>query len=244
MRRTTGTSGTPSTSGSVSGGAWTVDRAVRVLATACVRESRPLPAVVALTLAPEHVLLHLASPDEWAPPSWTVADQGRTWWIDLAEVPDAPVGHDIVEPFPRLVSLGVTGAGRVLLNLAAADGLISVEGDATRAYTLVQTWAARLVSSPWSGGVQVVQVGFASDDSFADLADAAAALNDPAGGVLILAEPPRNRDLEYVTWLAGEPHRGWSIVVLGAENARWRLTVDASGKVESGLLDEPVRLRA
>jgi hypothetical protein len=227
-----------------SAGAWTVDRAVRALATACARESRAVPAVVALTLAPERVLLHLTSPDEWAPPAWSVADEGRTWWIDLGRAQSAPIDYGIAEPFPRLVSLGVTRAGRILLNLAAADGVISVEGDATRAYGLVQTWASRLTTSPWSAGVRVIQVGFASDESLAGLAEAASSLNNPEGGVLMLAEAPQNRDLEYVTWLAGERHRGWSIVVLGADDARWRLTVDAAGTVESGLLDEPVRLRA
>jgi hypothetical protein len=227
-----------------SAGAWTVDRAVRALATACARESRAVPEVVALTLAPEHLRLHLGAPDEWAPPGWSVADEGRTWWIELGKVQSAPIDHDIAEPFPRLVSLGVTGAGRILLNLAAADGVISVEGDATRAYGLVQAWASRLTTSPWSGGVRVIRVGFASEESLANLAGAASSLNDPDGGVLMLAEPPQNRDLEYVTWLARERHRGWSIVVLRADDARWRLTVDPSGSVETGLLDEPVRLRA
>jgi hypothetical protein len=203
-----------------------------------------VPAVVALTLTPEHILLHLTSPDEGAPSGWSVTDQGRTWWIELGQVRAAPIDRGLAEPFPRLVSLGVSGTGRLLLNLAAADGVISVEGDPARAYGLVQTWASRLATSPWSGGVRVVQVGFASEESLAGLADAASALNDPDGGVLVLAETPRNRDLEYITWLAGERHRGWSIVILGADDARWRLTVDGSGTVESGLLDEPVRLRA
>jgi hypothetical protein len=203
-----------------------------------------VPAVVALTLGPEHVLLHLAAPDDWTPPGWSIADDGRTWWIELGQVQSAPIDHGTPEPFPRLVSLGVTPAGRILLNLAAADGVISVEGDATRAYALVQTWASRLTTSPWSGGVRVVQIGFPTEESLASLAEAASDLNDPDGGVLVLAEPPRNRDLEYVTWLAGERHRGWSIVVLGADDAGWRLTVDAAGTVETGLLDEPVRLRA
>jgi hypothetical protein len=240
MSRTVGTAA-PSYE---TGGAWTVDRAVRALASACARQSRAVPAAVALTLTPEHLLLHLSSPDAWAPPSWSVTDEGRTWWIGLAEAQAAPIDYGIAEPFPRLVSLGVTEAGRVLLNLAAADGVISVEGDPTRAYGLAQTWASRLTTSPWSGGVRVVQIGFASEESRPGLAEAAAELNDPDGGVLMLAESPQNRDLEYITWLAGETHRGWSIVVLGADDARWRLTIDASGKVESGLLDEPVRLRA
>jgi hypothetical protein len=233
MRRT---AGVPAPSYE-SGGAWTVDRAARALATACARESRPVPAVVALTLAPEHVRLHLASPDDGAPPSWSVADEGRTWWTDLATVQNAPIDHDVAEPFPRLVSLGVTGAGRILLNLGAADGIIGVEGDPGRANGLLQAWASRLTTSPWSADVLVVQT------EPAGLPAAADALNEPGGGVLILTEPPENRDLEYVTWLAGEQHRGWSVVVLGAGDARWRLTVDGSGNVESGLLDEPVRLR-
>jgi hypothetical protein len=213
-------------------GAWTVDRAARALATACARRSRAVPEAVALTLAPERIVAHLTSPDEDAPPGWSVADDGRSWWIPLREVHGAPVDRGVAEPFPRLVSLGVNGSGRILLNLGAADGLISVEGDAGRAYGLVQAWASRLATSPWSAGVPVV------------VAETPGALNEPGGGVLILTRRPENRDLEYVTWLARERHRGWSVVVLGADDARWRLTVDASGKVETGLLDEPVRLRA
>jgi hypothetical protein len=225
-------------------GAWTVDRAARAVATACAREPRTVPPVVAVTLTPERVALHLTSPDAGAPAGWSVADDGRTWWIDLRQVPDLPIEHGVTEPFPRLVSLGVNGAGRTLLNLAEADGVISVEGDAARVRGLLETWATRLTTSPWSAGVRVVPVGFGTPESRSGLAEAATLMNEPDGGVLLLAETPHGRDLEYVTWLAGERHRNWSVVVPGADDARWRLTVDESGNVESGLLDEPVRLRA
>ena len=242
---------TPPTASWKASGAWTVDRAVRALATACVRQSRPVPAAAAVVLEPESVALRLATPDEAPPPGWSVDEQGRTWRMALRQLQDAPLDGTLPKPFPRLVSLGETSAGRVLLNLAQADGVISLEGDAARARRLARTWAARLVSSPWSAEIPVIRVGFDHDpaDRFTGvdvsyLGEAARILDGPDGGVLVFAEAPQGRDLDYVTWLAGEKSRTWTVVAVGAGDARWRLTVDSGGTVNTALLDEPARLRA
>jgi hypothetical protein len=246
----------PRTTSYESSGAWTVDRAVRALATACAQESRPLPAVGALVLGPESITVRLATPDEAPPSGWFAEDHGRTWAMTLDRLSYAPVDNTLPEPFPRLVSLGVTGAGRTLLNLAQADGVISLEGDPARVHGLARTWAARLTTSPWSAGIWVIRVGFAPDpaDGFtgmdvSSLAEASrlvqqTGLDGPDGGVLVLAEPPQGRDLEYVAWLVGDFRRRWSVVAIEAADARWRLTVDAAGTVQTGLLDETARLRA
>jgi hypothetical protein len=234
-----------------SSGAWTVDRAVRALATACAQQARPLPAVGALVLGPESIMVRLATPDEAPPPGWFADDQGRTWAMTLDRLAYAPIDGTLPEPYPRLVSLGVTGAGRMLLNLAQADGLISLEGDPGRTHGLARTWAARLTTSPWSTGIWVIRVGFEHDpaEQFTGMAvsyldEASRILDGPDGGVLVLAEAPQGRDLEYVNWLVGDFRRRWSVVAIGAADARWRLTVDPTGNVESGLLDETVLLRA
>jgi hypothetical protein len=239
----------PRTAAYESSGAWIVGRAVRALATACAQQSRPIPAVGALILGPESVVLRLATPDEAPPPGWSLDDQGRTWRMTLEQLQNAPVDSTIAEPFPRLVSLGDTSAGRVLLNLAQADGVISLEGDAGRARYLARTWASRLTTSPWSAGIPVVRVGFDHDpaDGFTGveasrLEEATGVLDGSDGGVLVFAEAPHGRDLDYVTWLVGE--KGWSVVAVEARDARWRLRVDSAGTVESGLLDEPALLRA
>jgi hypothetical protein len=234
-----------------SSGAWTVDRAVRALATACAQQSRPVPALGALILGPESVQLRLVTPDEAPPPGWSAGDQGRTWRMALDLLPNVPMDNALPAPYPRLVSLGVTGAGRMLLNLAEADGLISLEGDPVRVRDLARTWASRLTTSPWSAGIWVIRVGFDQDpaEQFTGvdvpyLAEATRILDGPDGGVVVLAEAPHGRDLEYVTWLIGDKRRRWSVVAIEAGDARWRLTVDPAGIVETGLLDEPARLRA
>jgi hypothetical protein len=232
-----------------SSGAWTVDRAVRALATACAQRSRPVPALGALVLGPESVQLRLVTPDEAPPPGWTAEDQGRTWRMALDRLASAPMNDALAAPYPRLVSLGVTGDGRMLLNLAEADGLVSLEGDPARVRDLARTWASRLTTSPWSAGIWVIRVGFEPDPAFAgvdvpDLGEAARILDGPDSGVVVMAEAPHDRDLEYVTWLIGDKRRRWSVVAIEAADARWRLTVDSAGTVETGLLDEPARLRA
>lgn len=232
-----------------SSGAWTVGRAARALATACAREPRPLPAVGAVVLGPQSVLFRLTTPDVEPPPGWSFDDAGRTWWTTLEQVNRAPVDGGLPEPFPRLVSLGTIGAGRMLLNLEQADGLIGLDGDPGRIHELARTWALRLTASPWSSGLRVVRVGFGPEPApgfagldVSHLAEAIRLLEQPGSGVLILAGDPRGRDLEYVEWLTGD--RRWSVVAIGAVHPRWRLTVDAAGTITSALLDEPALLRA
>lgn len=49
-------------------GLWTVDRVVRVLATACDRENRGVPVAHVIVVGPDTVRLHLKTPDERPPP--------------------------------------------------------------------------------------------------------------------------------------------------------------------------------
>jgi hypothetical protein len=234
-----------------SSGAWTIGRAARALATACARGPRPLPAVGAVVLGPQSVLFHLTTPDEKPPPGWSFDDAGRTWWTTLEQVTRAPVDGGLPEPFPRLVSLGTTGAGRMLLNLERADGVISLDGHPGRIHELARTWALRLTASPWSSGLRVVRVGFGPEPGrgfagldVAHLAEATRLLEGPDSGVLILAQNPQGRDRDYVDWLTGDRRRRWSVVAIEATHARWRLTVDVGGTITSALLDEPALLRA
>ena len=141
-------------------GAWAVDRAVRALATGCAEARRFAPPAGALVLGPESVKLRLTTPDEAAPPGWTVADQGRTWLSSLDWLRAAAVDDRIPEPYPQLVSAGMIEEGRLLLNLAQANGLISVEGDPMMARSLIRSWSRRLTTSPWAAGTRVVRVGF------------------------------------------------------------------------------------
>jgi hypothetical protein len=229
-------------------GAWTVDHAVRVLATGCAGRQRPVPPVGAVVLGAESVTVRLTTPDEAPPPGWTVADDGRTWVSPLTWLRTVAPDDRIREPYPLLVSAGTVGEGRLLVNLAEAYGLISIEGDLELARSLMRSWSRRLTTSPWSAGATVIRVGFPSDPGFTGwdvsrLSVAVGVLDEsPDGGVLFFAERPLGRDLYQVEKLLSEPDRRWSVVAVNAGEATWRFTVRVDGTVDTGLLAETVRL--
>jgi hypothetical protein len=225
-------------------GLWTVDRAVRVLTTSCDREQRGAPMAHAVVVGADTVSFHLRTPDEPAPAGWTTTNDGRIWQAQLRWLQGANVAEALPDPYPRLVPLGTSGEGFVLLNLGQAGGVIGLEGDARQARALALDWARDLATSPWSRDVLVVRVGFRDDPAgpaAATFRDAEAALAGEAGGVLVLAGMPGGRDRERVHALAEDPAGQWSVVVVGrVDNPRWRFTVDAAGLVDTGLFSGPV----
>ena len=147
------------------------------------------------------------------------------------------------------MAVGVIDDGRLLLNLGQANGIISLEGDSRLVRRLLHTWSRRLSTSPWSAGIRVIRVGLEPDPHFAGwdvsrLAEAAPVLDEPEGGVLLLAERPQWGDLYSVNRLLAEPARRWAVVTAGADDASWRFLVDMSGTIDTGLLAETVRPRS
>jgi hypothetical protein len=231
--------------------AWTIDRGLRTLATACAQAGRSLPGVAAVVVGTEAITLHLGAPDERPPGGWAAENQGRTWSAPLRLLQSAPVDDDLPAPFPRLVSAGDSDQGRVLLNLAEARGVISLEGDGRLAKPLAADWARELSGSPWSRGITVLRIGFGSSgdedqpgvEQASDLDAATEVLDEAEAGVLLLGQAPGGRDLARVVALAALPDGRWSVVVVGApKTASWRLVADASGTLDTGLLGQPVRL--
>ncbi|TSB32825.1 RICIN domain-containing protein [Streptomyces benahoarensis] len=229
-------------------GMWTVDRAMRVMATACARENREVPEAQAVLVGADTVRFLLRSPDERPPAGWTADPDARAWTAQLRGIQTAEVEESVREPYPQLVSLGSSSAGFALLNLGDSGGIIALEGDSRRARALVQEWTRELTTNPWSRGVQVVRVGFKPGTAdpigtteVQSLEDAAAAMSQPAGGVLILASMPGGRDKERVRYLADHPRTPWAVVVLGrGDRPRWRFTLDSRGLIDTRLLPEPV----
>ncbi|BEL03705.1 hypothetical protein Q0Z83_018960 [Actinoplanes sichuanensis] len=231
--------------------AWAVDRAARALATACAQQGRSVPDTIAVVLGPEAITVRLATPDEAAPAGWLVSDAGRVWSSTVGEVQRAVVDNSLPAPFAQLVPIGLTGTGQVLLNLAQSGGVVSVEGDADRVVELTRAWSVRLARSPWASGLKVVRVGFELDpaerftgveaQSVADVARIAE--TNPGGGVLFLATPPRGQELVTVNGLLDTPGRLWSAVVVKADEATWRVSIDAAGTVQTGLLPQRTSLR-
>jgi hypothetical protein len=230
--------------------AWTIDRVLRTLATACAQNSRPLPGVAAVVVGTDTITLRLARPDEQPPQGWSAEHQGRSWSAPLRLLQSAPVDDALPAPYPRLVSTGDTDQGRVLLNLAEAHGMISLEGDSRLTKPLVADWVRELAGSPWSRGTTVLRIGFGSGgeelpgvEDAPSIEAAAATLDESDGGVLVLAHAPSGREPERISALAGAADGRWSVLVLGSpKNASWRLVADPAGTLDTGLLGEPVRL--
>jgi hypothetical protein len=233
-------------------GAWAIDRVLRSLATACHQAGRATPKINVVTVGPESVWLGLGSPDQSPPPGWSAEGRGRRWKATLRELQAAPADGSIASPCPRLVSLGDDSEGRVLLNLAQADGLISITGDDSASVALAHAWTRELATSPWSSEVTVVRAGFPADGPAAPnvievdhISAASELISDSQGGV-ILVRKPRSSDHEELTQLSQQPARPWSVIVVGdpSADARWRITLDANGRAESGILMGVVRIRA
>jgi hypothetical protein len=231
--------------------AWAVDRAAQALATACAQQGRAVPDAIAVVLGPESITVRLATPDESAPVGWTVADAGRVWSSTVSEVQRAVVDNSLPAPFAQLVPVGLTGSGQVLLNLSQSGGVISLDGDTDRVVELARAWSVRLARSPWANGLKVVRVGFELDPSERFSGVEAQSIGDvariaetnPGGGVLFLATPPRGHDLVTVNGLIDAPGRLWSAVVVKADEATWRVSIDAAGTVQTGLLPQRTSLR-
>ncbi|MCB5907530.1 RICIN domain-containing protein [Streptomyces pinistramenti] len=221
---------------------------MRVMATACARENREVPVAHAVIVGTDTVWFLLKTPDERPPAGWTADHDARAWYAQLRWVQTAEVTESLPEPYPQLVSIGNISNGFALLNLGKSGGIIALEGDSRRARGLVQDWTRELTTNPWSRGVQVVRVGFKPGTAdpigtteVQNLADAASALAQPTGGVLILASMPGGRDRERVHYLADHPKTPWSVVVLGrGDRPRWRFTIDSRGLIDTRLLPEPV----
>jgi hypothetical protein len=231
-----------------SSAAWTVDRSLRVLATACAQQNRPLPGVYAVVVGLDEIRLRLSAPDERPPSGWSVEQDGRTWTADLRRVQYAPVDDGPADPYPRLVTLGTTSDGRVLLNLAEAHGIVALTGDAAMQRRMAERWARELASNPWSRAVTVVRAGFGAAEPGPRTRDVPEveqlwdALGADAGGVVLVARAPGGRDLERLGELAGRVDPEWAVVVLGgAAAARWQLALQPDGALDTGFLPEPVR---
>jgi hypothetical protein len=138
---------------------WTVDRALRALATACHHSGRALPHLYTVTLDHDRIVLRLASSDGEAPEPWAVGDNGRSWEASLRSLQDASVDSEVSLPPLRLVTLGIAEGSRVLLDLGQATGVIRLDGAAPDLRALGLAWAAELAVSPWSDGVRVILSG-------------------------------------------------------------------------------------
>ncbi|MFJ4514260.1 BTAD domain-containing putative transcriptional regulator [Streptomyces sp. NPDC088816] len=139
-----------------------LDRSLRGLAAALAAESRPLPVVYAAWLTGGDLHLQLAQPAGKPPAPWQTG-QDETFWVlghaDAERYEDA----DTAAPFPGLVSLGTMDDSRLLLNLEAVPGIVSLSGRAADRAAVFASVAAELATDGWSDRMTVTLVGFGQD---------------------------------------------------------------------------------
>ncbi|WP_204078877.1 bacterial transcriptional activator domain-containing protein [Planotetraspora phitsanulokensis] len=140
-----------------------LDVGLRHLSKELAKQGRTPPTVFAAFLASTHLDLWIHPPEKEAPAPWAALDGGRIWRLtanDGHRLPDLP---DIFAPYPGLVSLGTSDAGRVLVDLEAAQGLINLRGRSHVVSAALAAMAVELATNRWSDHMRLVLVGFGEE---------------------------------------------------------------------------------
>lgn len=139
-----------------------LDRSLRGLAASLAQESRPLPVVYAAWLTGGDLHLQLAQPAGKPPAPWQLG-QDQTFWV-LAKNDAQNYGDsDTAAPYPGLVSLGTMDDSRLLLNLEAVPGIVSLSGREADRDAVFASVAAELATNGWSDRMTITLVGFGED---------------------------------------------------------------------------------
>lgn len=140
-----------------------LDLSLRGLATALAAESRPLPTVYAAWLGGNGDLhLQLAQPAGKPPTPWQLG-QDQTFWMLARADAEQYEEVDTAAPYPGLVSLGTMDDSRLLLNLEAVPGMVSLSGSAADRAGVFASVAAELATNGWSDRMTITLVGFGED---------------------------------------------------------------------------------
>ena len=138
--------------------AWTIDRALKALTTACDGEDIAFPGVYLVTVDAASVRVTVSKPSVKAPAGWTASSDGRTWSAQLAALQASDVRDTGGHSFAGLVMLGASDDGQVLLDLDQAAGPISVDGPKGAVDEIVEAWITELTTNPWSATVRVARI--------------------------------------------------------------------------------------
>jgi hypothetical protein len=136
-----------------------LDRALRSLSARLAALSRTLPTVYAAWLADDVLHLQLAWPDGEPPAPWRTGQDLTFWRLDRTALPaDAELSP--VAPYPGLASLGVLDGSRLLLNLEALPGIVTLSGAHADREAVLVSLAAELATNSWADRMTVTLVGF------------------------------------------------------------------------------------
>ncbi|MBV1935275.1 hypothetical protein KUF83_01695, partial [Streptomyces sp. BV286] len=140
-----------------------LDLSLRGLAASLAGESRPLPTVYAAWMSGNGDLhLQLAQPAGKPPAPWQLG-QDQTFWMLARADAERYEDVDTAAPYPGLVSLGTMDDSRLLLNLEAVPGIVSLSGREQDRAGVFASVAAELATNGWSDRMTITLVGFGED---------------------------------------------------------------------------------
>ncbi|MFF3845393.1 BTAD domain-containing putative transcriptional regulator [Streptomyces sp. NPDC002328] len=139
-----------------------LDRSLRGLAASLAAESRALPVVYAVWMTGGDLHLQLAQPSGKPPTPWQLG-QDQTFWVLSRSDAERYEDVDTAAPYPGLVSLGTMDYSRLLLNLEAVPGIVSLSGREADRAAVFASVAAELATNGWSDRMTITLVGFGED---------------------------------------------------------------------------------
>jgi len=142
-----------------------LDGGLRYLSYALAVAGRTPPTVFAAHLSPENLDLWIAPADLDPPAPWTAVGDGQVWRLPSAALTrvDLDEASDALALLPGLVSIGTDRAGRVLVDLEAAHGLIALNGPHQLVTAVLSSMAMELATSRRSNQMHLTLVGFGED---------------------------------------------------------------------------------
>ncbi|MGK5730658.1 BTAD domain-containing putative transcriptional regulator [Streptomyces sp. URMC 124] len=141
-----------------------LDRGLRSLSAILSAGSRQLPAVYAAWLTDTELHLQLAQDSGEPPAPWREGTGTAMWSVTRSEIAlPADAAEDTVAPYPGLASLGTVDGARLLLNLEAVPGIVSLTGAAADRAAVLASVAAELATNGWSDRLTLTLVGFDQD---------------------------------------------------------------------------------
>jgi len=144
-----------------------MDEALRRLAGQQALLAQAMPAVAAVELSVDNLVLHLTDPSDLDAPWEGTADQMH--WrcatdVDLDDL--GPAIDELVDqpaPYPMLVTIGSSDDGDVWLLNCEEMAALTVAGDPIYSRDFARYLAAELAMNPWSRGIIVDCIGIAEE---------------------------------------------------------------------------------
>ncbi|MDN5853896.1 MAG: LysM peptidoglycan-binding domain-containing protein [Actinomycetia bacterium] len=214
------------------------DRAMRSLGKK--RDARPSVA----RLGADQMSVRFDMPPGPPASGWVAGADAYEWTVREDALPHDE--HDAESAAPQLVCIGTDGSEQVLVNLAAAGGIVAVSGDTRVASEMARSIVVDLATHAWADVIEVLAVGFHEDllplgggrlRQFEFLDDAIAHVRGSvqhrlSERVIVSAVEPSRTQAATLTGFATDRDKPIGVFCCGEiERAGLRLSVNADGVV-------------